>query len=122
MDVETLRAYCLSLPLSTEDFPFDESVLAFRVLGKIFAMIDLDDTAWFVLKCDADLALELRDAYPEIAPAWHMNKKYWNQLDLSGTLPDELIRSLIRRSYSEVVKKMSRRIRADHAGIEDVKP
>ena len=106
MNAESIRDYCLSLPLATEDFPFDETTLAFRVLGKIFAMIDLDDTEWFVLKCNPDYAVELRDKYPEIKGAWHMNKKHWNQINLSGGLQDDLIQELIRHSYAEVVRKI----------------
>ena len=60
MNVESVRDYCLSLPAASEYFPFDETTLAFRVVDKIFAMIDLEDTQWFVLKCDPDYALELR--------------------------------------------------------------
>lgn len=121
MNVEEIREYCLSLPLATEDFPFDESVLAFRVLGKIFAMIDLEDTKWFVLKCNPEYALTLREEHPEIAPAWHMNKRYWNQIDLYGGLSDDFIRSLVRHSYSEVVKKIPRRTLAEHTEITAVK-
>ena len=111
MNVESIRDYCLSLPAASEYFPFDETTLAFRVVDKIFAMIDLEDTQWFVLKCDPDYALELRDRHPEITGAWHMNKKHWNQLDLEGLLPDNLIQSLIRHSYDLVVKKLSRKTR-----------
>ena len=57
MDIESVREYCLSLPLATEDFPFDETTLAFRIGGRIFAMLDLDRTEWFVLKCEPDYAL-----------------------------------------------------------------
>ena len=117
MNIEDLREYCLSLPQVTEDFPFDETTLVFRIGGKIFAMIDLERTEWFVLKCNPDYALELRDRHPEIAPAWHMNKKHWNQLNLFGLLPDSLIRSLIRHSYNEVIKKMPRKLK-DEAGIQ----
>ena len=117
MNIEDLREYCLSLPQVTEDFPFDETTLVFRIGGKIFAMIDLERTEWFVLKCNPDYALELRDRHPEIAPAWHMNKKHWNQLNLFGSLPDTLIQSLIRHSYNEVIKKMPRKLK-DEAGIQ----
>lgn len=113
MNIETVREYCLSFPQTTEDFPFDETTLAFRIANKIFAMIDLGNTEWFVLKCDPDYAIELRDKYYEIKGAWHMNKKYWNQLNLYGGLPDKLIQDLIRHSYNEVVKKMSKRIKAE---------
>ena len=117
MDIESVRDYCLSLPLATEDFPFDETTLAFRVLGKIFAMMDLENTEWFVLKCAPDYALELREQYPEITGAFHMNKKHWNQLNLYGFLPDQLIQELIRHSYREVVKKIPKKTKA---GLEDV--
>lgn len=113
MDIESLRDYCLSLPLATEDFPFDETTLVFRIAGKIFAMVDLENTEWFVLKCNPDYALTLRDAHPEITGAWHMNKKHWNQINLYGTLTDGLIQSLIRHSYNEVLKKLSRRVREE---------
>ena len=117
MDVESVREYCLSLPLATEDFPFDEVTLAFRVLGRIFAMIDLEDTTWFVLKCQPDYAIDLRDRYPEITPAWHMNKRHWNQVNLFGALPDELIRHLIRHSYREVVKKLTSKVKQEHKEV-----
>lgn len=111
MNIEDARDYCLALPQVTEDFPFDETTLVFRIGGKIFAMMDLENTEWFVLKCKPEYALELRERYLEIAPAWHMNKKHWNQLDLFGSLPDRLIHSLIRHSYNEVVKKMPRKLK-----------
>ena len=90
MNVEELRNYCTGLPCVSEDFPFDEDVLAFRIWGKIFAMVNLSDTKWFVLKCNPDLAVELRDAHPEIEP-------------------DSFIQELIRHSYSLVVKNFPRR-------------
>lgn len=113
MDVESVREYCLSLPCATEDFPFDEATLAWRVGGRIFAMIDLEDTHWFVLKCQPDYAIDLRDHWQEITPAWHMNKRHWNQLNLFGQLPDELIKELILHSYQEVMKKLPLRVRGE---------
>ena len=120
MDIETIREYCLSLPLSTEDMAFGEDILLFRVCSKIFACINLKDTDYFVVKADPDFALELRDRYPEIIPAWHWNKKYWNQLLLSGNLSDELICSLIRHSYSEVVKKLPKRLKNEFPAICEI--
>lgn len=111
MNVETVRDFCLSLPEVTEDFPFDETTLAFRIRGKIFAMIDLENTQWFVLKCEPELAIELRERYAEIAPAWHMNKRHWNQINLFGDLPDSLVVSMICHSYDAVVGKMPKRMR-----------
>lgn len=86
MDIKQIRHYCLSLPQTSEDFPFDEDALAFRVMDKIFAMISLSNPEWFVLKCHPDLALQLRENHHEIQAAWHMNKKYWNQINIFGTL------------------------------------
>ena len=77
MNIESFRDFCLSLPNVTEDFPFDDTTLVFRVGGKIFAIIDLVDTEWFVLKCNPDYAITLRETHNEIVGAWHMNKKYW---------------------------------------------
>lgn len=113
MNIEEVREYCLSLPQVTEDFPFDETTLVFRIAGKIFAMVDLENTEWFVLKCEPEYALDLREKYPEISGAWHMNKKYWNQLNLFGTLSDKLIQDLIRHSYNEVIKKLPKKIREE---------
>lgn len=110
MNIEEVRDYCLSLPYATEDFPFDETTLVFRVENKIFAMVDLVKTEWFVLKCDPEYAIELREEHVEISGAWHMNKKYWNQINLLGSLPEKLIKDLIRHSYNEVVKKLPKKV------------
>ena len=121
MNVESLREYCLSLPLATEDFPFDETTLVFRVVGKIFAMLELERPDVVSLKCNPDYALQLREKHPEISGAWHMNKKYWNQVNLSGHLEDELVQGLVRHSYAEVVKKLTRKERAEHEEITTVR-
>lgn len=117
MNIETVRDFCLSLPMSSEDMAFGEACLLFRVCGKIFACYGLARPDYFVLKCDPDYALELRELYPEIEPAWHWNKKYWNQLQLSGMLKDDFIKSLILHSYSEVVKKLPKRIKSAYPEI-----
>ena len=116
MNIEDARIYCLSKPGATEDFPFDETTLAFRVENKIFAITDLENIRWFCVKCDADYAVELRDRYSQIVPAWHMNKRYWNQLDIER-LGDELFCSLVDHSYNEVLKKLPKKIRIKY-GLE----
>lgn len=120
MDIEQFRTYCLGLPLATEDFPFDESTLVFRVLGKIFAMVDLDRPTRIILKCAPAYALELREHYPGIEGAYHMNKKYWNQVALDSPIADDVVISLMRHSYSEVVKKLPRHERTAHTEITNV--
>ena len=76
-NIEELRDFCLSLPETTEDMPFGEDFLVFRICGKLFALVKLDDIPLRVnLKCNPVLALELRAEYPEVIPGYHMNKKH----------------------------------------------
>lgn len=117
MNIEEIRIYCLSLPLATEDQPFGDDILIFRVCNKIFACLSLDGDDYFAVKCNADYAMELRGKYSDIEPAYHWNKKYWNQLRLTGNLSESLIKSLIRHSYSEVVAKMPKKVKTEHPEI-----
>ena len=121
MNIESVREYCLSLPLATEDTAFGEDILLFRVCGKIFACFGLERPDYFVLKADADYCIDLRDHHVEIEPAWHWNKKYWNQICLRGSLSDDFVKSLIRHSYSEVVKKLPKKVRNEYPDIELIK-
>lgn len=121
MNIEEIREYCLSLPCTTEDMAFGEDNLLLRVGGKIFACIGLDGEDYTALKCDPDYATELREHYAEIAPAWHWNKKYWNQLRLRGGLSDSFITALIRHSYNEVVKKLPKSFKTAHPEILEIK-
>ena len=121
MNIEFVREYCLSLPLATEDMAFgEEEFLLFRVCEKIFACIGFEHPDYFVLKADSEYCIDLRDHHPEIEPAWHWNKKYWNQVSLIGSLSDDFIKSLIRHSYSEVVKKLPKKVRNEYPEIEEV--
>lgn len=121
MDIASLRDYCLSLPFVTEDFPFDDTTLVFRILGKIFACIDLERPHLITLKCNPEWALELRDQHSEIEAAWHWNKKYWNQVTITGGALDEpFVCSLIRHSYSEVVKKLKKRELSAHPAMLEI--
>lgn len=123
MNVESLRIYCLGKPGATEYFPFekfDMNILAFRIHNRIFAMIDLSDPKWFVLKCEPELAIKLREAHVEITPAFHMNKCHWNQIDISGNLPENELRRMIDHSYLEVVKKLPAHIRKPILGLTDI--
>ncbi len=120
MDIESVREYCLSLPLATEEMPFGDDHLVFKVFGKIFGCLSLDGNDYFALKCDPEYAIELREHYSQIEPAFHWNKKYWNQLPLHGLLDDELVQSLIRHSYSEVVKGLTKKIKTEHPEITSI--
>lgn len=110
MNLEELRTYCLSLPEVTEDMPFGEDFLVFRIYGKIFALTDMNSIPSYVnLKCDPEKALELREEYAEITAGYHMNKKHWNTLQIEK-LPKGLVQELIRHSYDEVLKKVPKRL------------
>lgn len=121
MNIESVREYCLSLPMAGEDTAFGEEYLLFRVCGKIFACYGFVREDYFVVKCEPDYAVDLRERYADIEPAWHWNKRYWNQLRLNGTLGDELIRTLIRHSYAEVVAKLPKWVKAEHPEILEIR-
>ncbi len=109
MNVEQFRTYCLAQKGVSEDFPFGESTLCLRVVGKIFAITGLDSERFTVnLKCDPEFALELREHHTEVQPGWHMNKKHWNTVDFEGDLGDAMLRSLIDHSYAQVVKSLKK--------------
>ncbi len=100
MDV---AAYCLDKPGAEETYPFGPEATVFKVGGKMFALTPAMDSPDSInLKCDPTRATMLRQQYPEITPGYHMNKQHWNTLDLSGGLPDDLVRELIDHSYDLV--------------------
>jgi predicted DNA-binding protein (MmcQ/YjbR family) len=104
MNIETFREYCLGKPKATEDTPFGPDDIVFKVEGKMFALAALDEVPPAVnLKCDPDLALELRDRYAQVRPGYHMNKKHWNTIDLDGVIPEREIKKMIDHSYDLVV-------------------
>ena len=114
MDIETAREYSLSKKATTEDLPFGEDVLVIRVMGKMFLCINLNTPDRITMKCEPEYALELRERYNAIEGAWHFNKKYWNQVFLDRDADDKLIRQLIDHSYEEVLKKFTKKLRAEY--------
>lgn len=114
MDIETIRDYCLSKKATTENFPFDEVTLVFKVMGKMYACIGLDCPDHLCLKCDPEYALELREEHSGIEGAFHFNKKYWNQVSLRGDISEKLIFSLIDHSYDEVLKKFTKKLKQEY--------
>ena len=107
MDLGSFREYCLSKPGATEDTPFGEDVLVFKVGGKVFALAPLDEVpAAANLKCDPDLALELRDRYEQVRPGYHMNKKHWNTVEIDSGIPDTELRKMIDHSYELVLRTL----------------
>jgi predicted DNA-binding protein (MmcQ/YjbR family) len=107
MNIEDFRAYCLAKPNATEGTPFGEDNVVFKVRGKMFALASLDEVPPRVnLKCDPERALDLRDRYEEVTPGYHMNKKHWNTIELSGGVPAAELRGMIDHSYELVVASL----------------
>lgn len=109
MNYEDIREYCLSKPGVSEGFPFNDTALVFKVMGKMFAVLDLsEDQRGITLKCEPELAIELREHYPEVTGAWHFNKRYWNGVDLNGSLAVKQIEEWIDLSYNLVISSLSK--------------
>jgi predicted DNA-binding protein (MmcQ/YjbR family) len=92
----------------TEEFPFDKNTLVFKVMGKMFALADLELFTSINLKCDPEIGAELREQYPAVQPGYHMNKKHWNTVIMDGSVPDKLIRGWITDSYDLVTKTLTK--------------
>src|SRR6202040_2727735 len=104
MDLAQFREYCLSKPRATEGTPFGPDVLVFKVGGKMFALASLDEVPPRAnLKCDPDLALDLRDRYEQVTPGYHMNKKHWNTVEIDGGIPGAELYKRIDQPYELVV-------------------
>ncbi len=115
MDIETYRSYCLAKPGVTEHFPFDDDVLVFKVMNKMFALASVSTIPFRVnLKCEPDLALELRELHDEIIPGYHMNKQHWNTVYFeSGNLSDDFLVELIDKSYRLIVESLPKKRQAE---------
>ena len=113
MNIEELREYCLSKKGTTEDFPFDETTLVFKVMGKMFALTDIESELSVNLKCDPDKAIELREQYACILPGYHMSKVHWNTVRIDGSVSDQHIKGWIDDSYDLVVSKLTKKQKAE---------
>jgi predicted DNA-binding protein (MmcQ/YjbR family) len=103
MDHKTVEAYVLGMPGAKLDYPFGEGVAVYKVHGKMFALIaEGKDPVRISLKCDPELSKILREKYTEVMEGYHLNKKHWNTLVLSGQLGWEEVQGLIRHSYDLV--------------------
>lgn len=104
---KTLHDFLMNLPEAVLDYPFGADIHVYKVEGKVFAIYFKDDTRESInLKCDPVHAQELRAVFSEITPGYHMNKKHWNTLDLTGDLPRSEIHRQIDHSYDLIVKKL----------------
>ncbi len=111
MNIEEYREYCIRKQGVTEEFPFDENTLVFKVMGKMFALADVDHFNSVNLKCDPERALQLREAFEGIVPGYHMNKQHWNTVAMDGSIPDKLCYELIDHSYELVVNSLPKKLK-----------
>jgi predicted DNA-binding protein (MmcQ/YjbR family) len=113
MNVEELREYCLSKKGVTESFPFDEVSLVMKAGNKMFALIHLEHLPTVIaLKCDPEYAIELRERFPAVTPAYHFNKKHWNDIIMDGSLSETDIKSWIDNSYELALKGLTKEQRS----------
>ncbi len=114
MHYEKLREACLSLLHVTEDFPFDQHTLVMRVGNKIFAFLPLEKTpAQISLKMTPENVLETRAQYPAVEPGWHLNKKFWNQVIMDGSIDPEIIVGWIKDSYGLIFASLPKKVQAE---------
>jgi predicted DNA-binding protein (MmcQ/YjbR family) len=112
MDAAGLRGWCLQHAGAIEDFPFGPEHSVFKVAGKMFALSTLDRKPLEVsVKCEPEIAVDLRRTYAAIRPGYHLNKRHWNTITLDGTLSDRFVSDLIEDSYDLVVSALPKRTR-----------
>ncbi|MFY0643367.1 MAG: MmcQ/YjbR family DNA-binding protein [Bacteroidia bacterium] len=111
MDIEFYREYCLKKAGTSEDTPFDEDTLVFKVAGKMFALCSISSFDRTNLKCDPETAQELRSNYIAVKPGWHMNKKHWNTILFDQDMDDSEILEWVDHSYKLVKQSLPKKIR-----------
>lgn len=127
MDPQRLIDYCANKPGVTQNFPFDEYVLTFRVMGKIFALINMKKLDSIALKCEPLLAEALRRQHPEVTPGYHLNKTHWNSVALDGALTEKELFPWIDLSYKLVAQSLKKadrealaKLANEHQGLSNM--
>ena len=113
MNIEEFRDYCISLNGVEETFPFDDKTLVFKVGGKMFALLDIDNFTFANLKCDPVKSIELREQFKGIKPGYHMSKKHWNSVYRDSDVTDNLFKELIFHSYDLVFQSLTKKIKEE---------
>jgi predicted DNA-binding protein (MmcQ/YjbR family) len=117
---QDLRAHCAAMKRAEASYPFDETSLVYKVMGKMFALISEEvpegEPARITLKCDPELAIILRQTYDAVQPGYYMNKRHWNTVTCDGTIPDDELREMMDNSYALVVKGLKK---ADRETLAD---
>ena len=111
MNIESFRNHCIQKPGTTEEFPFGGNTLVFKVMGKMFALTDVDEFVFINLKCDPEESVKLREQYPGVTPGYHMNKQLWNSILTDGSIPENLVVQLIDDSYNLITASLPRKLK-----------
>lgn len=109
MTIEDIREHCMPKAGVTEELPFDDKALVYKVLGKMFAITNLATRDAVTLKCDPDYSLELRAKYDAVTPGYHTDKKHWITVYFDGSIPDSEILEWVDNSYDLVVAKLPKK-------------
>lgn len=109
MNIEEIRAYCHTKKGTTEDMPFGDDTLVFKVKGRMFALMNLEGDRRLNLKCDPEEAIRLREEFDAVIPGYHMNKKLWNTIILDGRITEKQLKNWIDNSYQLVVEKLTKK-------------
>lgn len=113
MNIEDIRLYCIHKNGVTESLPFDDTTLVFKVMNKMFALLNLKSNHSINLKCDPDKAISLREHYDSVLPGYHMSKKHWNTILLDDSIPNDLIREWVDDSYDLIVLGLPKKLREE---------
>ncbi len=117
MNIEELRDFCLSLKGVSEEMPFDDKVLVFKVMGKIFCLTNIEHFESINVKCDPEKAIELRETYKAVRPGYHMNKKHWNTIQLNDSISVALLEEWIIDSYQLVANSLTKKLKEEMASL-----
>ena len=114
LNAEFIRDYCLAKKEVTESLPFGPTVIVFKVFNKMFLLLALDTTPiQFNVKCEPNIAIELREKYNAIITGYHMSKTHWNSIIIDGTLSDLFIKQQIDNSYDLIVESLPKSVRSN---------
>lgn len=117
MDIESFRSYCIAKIGVTEEFPFGDTTLVYKVMGKIFVLTGVESFGSINLKVDPERGVELREQYVSVQPGYHMNKKHWITVKMDGSISDKLIRQWVDESYQLVISGLTKKQQASLGSI-----
>lgn len=113
MNIEEFRDYCISKKGVTEEFPFDKNTLVFKVMGKMFALTDVESFEFINLKSDPEVAVELREKYEGVKPGYHMSKSHWNSVYTNSDVSDKMMKQFIDVSYGLIVNSLTKKMKEE---------